>query len=196
MPPDERRAAIIDATIPLLLEHGASVTTRQVAEAAGIAEGTIFRVFASKDDLLSDAAHTALSDDGLEKGLAAIGPDLGLDATIAAVVDVLSAQITRMRLLVATLHALPGAPSPHAATADEACTRPDPNEHHARIADAVAAALAPHADALATTPERAAAALMALTFGARHPFAGTAALTDRVITDILLHGITKDARCS
>ena len=50
MSPDERRAALIDATLPLLLEHGRGVTTRQIAEAAGVAEGTIFRVFDSKDE--------------------------------------------------------------------------------------------------------------------------------------------------
>ena len=42
---------IVAATLPLLLEHGELVTTRQIAEAAGIAEGTIFRVFADKDEL-------------------------------------------------------------------------------------------------------------------------------------------------
>ncbi len=51
LPPDERRAMIIEAMLPLLLEHGEMVTTRQIAEAAGIAEGTIFRVFADKDEL-------------------------------------------------------------------------------------------------------------------------------------------------
>ena len=45
--PDERRRAIVDAVLPLLIEHGRAVTTRQMAEAAGIAEGTIFRVFDS-----------------------------------------------------------------------------------------------------------------------------------------------------
>ena len=52
MPPDERRDAIIDVVLPLLLEHGSDVSTRQIAEAAGIAEGTIFRVFPDKAALL------------------------------------------------------------------------------------------------------------------------------------------------
>jgi AcrR family transcriptional regulator len=50
--PDERRAAIVEATLPLLCEHGSAVSTRQIAEAAGVAEGTIFRVFPDKHALL------------------------------------------------------------------------------------------------------------------------------------------------
>jgi AcrR family transcriptional regulator len=57
--PDERRKAIIDVTIPLLREHGRETTTKQVAEAAGIAEGTIFRVFESKHELFLQALETA-----------------------------------------------------------------------------------------------------------------------------------------
>ncbi|RJQ72334.1 TetR/AcrR family transcriptional regulator [Pseudonocardiaceae bacterium YIM PH 21723] len=52
LPPEERKKAIVEATIPLLFDHGASVTTKQIAEAAGIAEGTIFRVFEDKLDLI------------------------------------------------------------------------------------------------------------------------------------------------
>src|SRR4051795_3490825 len=61
MAPDERRRAIVDAVVPLLLEHGDDVTTRQIAEAAGIAEGTIFRVFDDKAALLLEAAREIMN---------------------------------------------------------------------------------------------------------------------------------------
>ena len=35
--PDDRRKALVEATIPLLLEHGRAVTTKQIADAAGVA---------------------------------------------------------------------------------------------------------------------------------------------------------------
>ena len=60
MTPDDRREALVDATIPLLHEHGRTVTTKQIADAAGVAEGTIFRVFDSKDDLVTAAVEKAL----------------------------------------------------------------------------------------------------------------------------------------
>ena len=50
--PDDRRAALIDATLPLLCEHGMAVSTRQIADAAGVAEGTIFRAFPDKTSLI------------------------------------------------------------------------------------------------------------------------------------------------
>ncbi|WP_300082285.1 helix-turn-helix domain-containing protein, partial [Propioniciclava sp.] len=53
MSADERRKALVDATLPLLREHGTDNSTRQIAEAAGIAEGTIFRAYDSKDDLIA-----------------------------------------------------------------------------------------------------------------------------------------------
>src|SRR3954466_213948 len=59
LPPEERREALVAATLPLVLEHGIDVSTRLIAEAAGVAEGTIFRVFPTKDDLVEAAIASA-----------------------------------------------------------------------------------------------------------------------------------------
>lgn len=62
---DERRGAIVQAALPLLVEHGAHLSTRQVADAAEIAEGTVFRVFADKDELLRACLSEAFRTDDL-----------------------------------------------------------------------------------------------------------------------------------
>jgi AcrR family transcriptional regulator len=70
--PEERRAALIRATIPLLHEHGVEVSTRQIAEAAGVAEGTIFGVFESKNSLVVCSVVKALEPQPTLDRLAAI----------------------------------------------------------------------------------------------------------------------------
>ena len=60
LPPDDRRRAIVEAVIPLLLEKGPTVTTREMAEAAGIAEGTIFGVFPDKPSVVHEAVKVSM----------------------------------------------------------------------------------------------------------------------------------------
>ena len=71
LPPEERRAAIVEATLPLLMEHGELVTTSQIAAAAGVAEGTIFRAFPDKEALLSATLEAAMDMAPLEGTLTA-----------------------------------------------------------------------------------------------------------------------------
>jgi AcrR family transcriptional regulator len=78
MPPEQRRAAIVEATLPLLRTHGAAVTTRQIAEAAGIGEGTIFRVFPDKESLIEAALIEAFDPEPLERDLDAVDRALPL----------------------------------------------------------------------------------------------------------------------
>ena len=79
LPPDERRAAIVKATVPLLLEHGEAVSTRQIAEAAGIAEGTIFRVFPDKQAVIVAAVEAAFESTWFEKQVEAIDRTLPME---------------------------------------------------------------------------------------------------------------------
>jgi AcrR family transcriptional regulator len=59
--PDERRAEIILAVLPLLAARGPLATSAEIADAAGVAQGTIFHVFGDKQALI-DAAVRASSD--------------------------------------------------------------------------------------------------------------------------------------
>ncbi len=112
MPPEQRRAAIVEATLPLIQQHGTTVTTKQVAEAAGVAEGTIFRVFDSLQDLVDAAIMSAFSPERLQELLR--GVDLGDDlATKTSGTLVLLAQrMDTIRSLMMAIHHAHGQPQP------------------------------------------------------------------------------------
>jgi AcrR family transcriptional regulator len=78
LPPDQRRSTIIDATIPLLVEHGPNLSTRLIAEAAGLAEGTLFRVFPDKGAIIEAAVEAVLDPEPIERDLGLVDPDLPL----------------------------------------------------------------------------------------------------------------------
>lgn len=84
--PQQRRAALIEATIPLLRRHGTEVSTRQIADAAGVAEGTIFGVFKDKASLLRAAVIAALDPQPLLHNLRAIDLNLPLRARLVTAV--------------------------------------------------------------------------------------------------------------
>jgi len=92
MAPDERRAALIAATLPLLREHGLAVTTRQIADAAGVAEGTIFGVFPDKNSLLRAAVLSAFDPAPLKDSLRGVAGRGDLRSRLVAVVDLLPAR--------------------------------------------------------------------------------------------------------
>ncbi len=60
---EQRRAAIVASTLPLLIEHGSDVSTSQIAAAAGIAEGTVFRAFKDKQELLIACMRAGMESD-------------------------------------------------------------------------------------------------------------------------------------
>jgi AcrR family transcriptional regulator len=92
--PDERRAAIIDAVIPLIRQHGRSITTRQISAAAGVAEGTIFRAFGDKDSIIQAAIDRFMDPEPLRAKLRGIDPDEPTDEKIHQVLHLLRERFT------------------------------------------------------------------------------------------------------
>ncbi|GAA3351835.1 hypothetical protein GCM10020358_83030 [Amorphoplanes nipponensis] len=94
MAPEDRRAALIAATIPLLHEHGLDVSTKQIAQAAGVAEGTIFGVFPDKRSLLVAAITQAFDPAPTLDAIAAIDPGLDLRARLSAAATLITGRFT------------------------------------------------------------------------------------------------------
>jgi AcrR family transcriptional regulator len=170
LPPEERRAEIVAATLPLLLAHGPAVTTRQIAEAAGIAEGTIFRVFPDKDSLITAVVDAALDTANVDAALEAIDDALPLEARLVAAVEILRrrmADVLQLRAAVGVFDARPSADL-----------------------GKLAEVFAPDRARLRREPLQAAHLLRRLTIAATHPaLALDEPLTSEEIVSLLLDGV-------
>src|SRR3982751_4851946 len=100
LPPEERREALIAATLPLVLEHGTEVSTRLIAEAAGVAEGTIFRVFPRQDDLIGAVVASAFDPSSLVEAIGRIDRSLPLADRLVAAVGLMQERGRRIAGLV------------------------------------------------------------------------------------------------
>jgi AcrR family transcriptional regulator len=184
LPPDERRAALMAATEPLLERFGRDVSTRQIAEAAGVAEGTIFRAFPTKEALIDACLAEAFDVQHAIDELATVEDAPDLESCVVAAVGVLQA---RMRRVIALFHTLRIPPASPAEVSSLRARQADDNQ---RLTMALEDLLTPFADHLRRTPPASAAALRTVTFALTHPMLGDGgASTPEEIADLLLHGL-------
>jgi AcrR family transcriptional regulator len=175
LPPEERRSMIVAATVPLLLEHGEMVTTRQIADAAGIAEGTIFRAFPDKDSLITAAIDAVLDREPLERAFAEIDPDLDLEEALRQAVVLIQQRSLRVWRLASAV-----GPRFH-----------DASRKGMTISPALTDLCKVHRSELAVVPAEAAQLLHSLTVALSHP-----SLTDRpmkpaTVVHRFLYGVSK-----
>lgn len=173
----------MDAVTPMLVTHGSTVTTRQMADAANVAEGTLFSVFTDKTEIIRAVLEAVMDPGPVEAGLAAIDPEapLRLQLTVAAqVIEERSRRIWALgplfRLITGPTHTgqMPG----FVAESGEAVMR------------ALTTLLDRHRHLLRVEPSRAAVAFRGIMFANCYP---TVSASDRLeideIVDLLLSGI-------
>jgi AcrR family transcriptional regulator len=183
LPPEERRAALIAATVPLVCELGTKVTTRQIAEAAGVAEGTIFRVFDDKDELVSAAVGAVLDPVPLIAELDGIDRTLPLRERMTALVGVMQRRLLRVFGLLSAL-GMVGPPDQLQEHKDK--VRPT-NE---MVFDAVERILAPDRDRFRCPIREVAHILRLVTFSGSHPLISDGRmLTAEQIVSVVLDGL-------
>src|SRR5262245_46697476 len=110
--PEARRASIIAATLPLLRQYGREVTTSQIALAAGVAEGTLFRVFADKEALIGAAVASVFDPAPTEAELTRIDPALSLRDKLIEAAEILNRRISQIWQLISVLRLPAPGPGP------------------------------------------------------------------------------------
>jgi AcrR family transcriptional regulator len=193
--PEDRRRAIVAALVPLIAERGGEVSTREIAQAAGIAEGTIFRAFTDKRELMLAVAEEAMNPaDGERTFREAIEGIDDLRAKVVVVAQRIQARMhLTMTVMVATrryLMAEEGSTTPprDAKPGPPAFVVAAQNDLNSRLT----AMFEAHRDELSVAPEVAATALRSLVFGSGRFDVGLGAvLTPTDIADLLLDGLLR-----
>lgn len=184
---DERRATIVAVAVPMLIEHGGNVKTSDIAAAAGIAEGTLFRAFQDKAALFRACLRATLESDDEVAQIERIDPALPLDQRLTLAVRAVSDYQTRMWSVLVALRSAGVDPRDKDHEYDDG-----PPNAMIRISTAIASLFEP--DRLRVAPDLAARLLLGSVFSNRLQREGlgdSGAELDELV-DLFLHGILRD----
>ena len=167
------------ATIPLLVEHGEQVTTRQIAEAAGVAEGTIFRVFADKDAVITAVIDAAMDPAPLEEALSALDAGASFEAVLTQAIELLQRRTIEIWRLMSSV-----GPRFH-----DRVRRPMTDS------PALVALFEANRDAIAIEPLAAGRYLRALTLSTSHPMMTEEPIPPAQVAALFLRGVSGRSSC-
>ena len=166
--------------MPLLRERGANITTRDIAAAAGIAEGTIFTVFRDKEAVLLAALDRLYDPAPTNRRLLEIDPAQPLEVRLQQAVEIIQQGFIGF---VQVLTALP----------PEMRTQPGA-KREMLDADVLGSLFQPPRDRLTRDPRVAGQALVALTFAGSNPLLFDPPLPPNEIVSLVLDGIRSKGR--
>lgn len=170
------------ATEQLIVAQGGSVSTRAIAEAAGIAEGTIFRVFATKEAIFDAIFADAFDRTAFVGELGELDRDNPLEVRMAQVVAMLQRRSRRIMALFGAL----GFRRPPGMDEPKPKARTDPS------LAAIAALLEPNRGRLRVAPLEAARLMQSLGIALSMPM-----LTEQpdysaeTVVDLILNGVAR-----
>lgn len=179
MSADDRRASIVAATRPLVRQHGRELTTKQIAAAAGVAEGTLFRVFDDKEAILRAVVVDAIDPAPVLAEIDALDADAPLNELIGDLVAAMKERVQEIFEIAMVIRWMPE-------WAIKPRTQLDPIQQ--RIVD-----LLEHRRAeLSVEPIKAAEVLRLLIFSSTHPMINEGRPLEAVdIVEILLDGVRR-----
>lgn len=198
MHPDDRREALIGVFLDLAHRQGHPPTTSEIAREAGVAEGTIFRVFATKDALQDEAVQTAFCPAPVRQSIAAIGTDLPVRDRLVAFTTIMQRRFTDVFGLMGALGLTePPNRGPHLAcyaagrhlrgASDQGAEDCEP---HQPLLDTIHQLLLGEHDAFVVPSRDVVHRIRLLCFSGSHPgIADGMTLTPEEIVDTVLYGV-------
>jgi AcrR family transcriptional regulator len=170
---------------PLLLERGSVITSREMANAAGVSEGTIFSVFPDKASVIIEAVKVTMDPEPFRSAMAEIPANAPLQQQLESIATILLERSARVGTLVGVLRTMQpiGAEKPAGAHRFV-------KESNAAILDVLTDRLECYRASLRVDPKRAAVAFLGFVFANAHPLMAPEEKPGPVeIVDMLLHGI-------
>lgn len=198
MHPDDRRDALIAVFIDLAHREGRKPTTSEIAHEAGVAEGTIFRVFPTKEALETEAVQSAFCPAPVRRAIAAIDPAQSMRDRLVDFTAIMQRRFTDVFGLMAALGLTqPPNRGPHLACFEAGRhlrgATDEGNEHvaaHQPLLDAINGALVDDSLDLVVPARDVIHRIRLLTFSGSHPgIADGMVLTPEEIVDTVLYGL-------
>jgi AcrR family transcriptional regulator len=165
--PDERRSSIIDAVTRLILENGSIPTTSEIAQAAGVAEGTIYSVFPDKHSIFHSVIERSVDPTPTIAALSNVHEGGPLDSQLVEAVRIMQARLDRTISLLMVIRA--ALPHPEASTAQR---QREFAAAEAGITAAIIEIFDRSGQPLSIPAERLAMTLRTLVFASAHPLFG------------------------